>query len=35
MYNNGYASKILQGTFEFTGDETYEEIAKILTTSKK
>jgi subtilisin family serine protease len=31
MYNNGYASKILQGTFEFTGDESYEDIARILT----
>ncbi len=30
MYNNGYSTKILQGTFTFTGDETYEEIAKIL-----
>ncbi len=30
MYNHGYASKILQGTFTFTGDEDYEEIANIL-----
>lgn len=34
MYNNGYASKILQGTFTFTGDEDYEAIAKILTNSR-
>lgn len=31
MYDNGYASKILQGTFTFTGDEDYEQISKILT----
>lgn len=34
MYNNGYASKILQGTFTFTGDEDYEEISKILTNTR-
>lgn len=34
MYDNGYASKILQGTFTFTGDEDYEGIAKILTNKR-
>lgn len=34
LVNNGYDRKVLGGTFSFSGDESYEEIARIITKSR-
>lgn len=34
LVNNGYDRKVSGGTFSFSGNESYEEIARIITNSR-